>query len=81
MGKKYNFSAGPAILPASVISESAKAVQNWNDSGLSLIEVSHRGADFVAVMEEAVSLVQEILTLPPGYKVLFLRGAQAVNFL
>ena len=80
MGKKYNFSAGPAILPASVISESAKAVQNWNDSGLSLIEVSHRGADFVAVMEEAVSLVQEILTLPPGYKVLFLSGGASSQF-
>ena len=54
---KHNFSAGPAILPKEVFAEAAQACLNFNNTGLSLLEMSHRGADFVAVMDEALALV------------------------
>ena len=54
--KKHNFSAGPSILPREVIEETAKAILDFNGSGLSVLEVSHRGKDFQAVMDEAVAL-------------------------
>ena len=59
--KKHNFSAGPSILPREVIEETAKAILDFNGSGLSVLEVSHRGKDFQAVMDEAVALFKEIL--------------------
>jgi phosphoserine aminotransferase len=62
--KKHNYSAGPCILPQEVFDKSAKAILNFNDSGLSLLEISHRSNDFVAVMEEARALVLELLGLP-----------------
>ena len=80
MAKKYNFSAGPAILPTEVIQEAAAAVANWQDSGLSILEVSHRGKPFVAVLEEAMSLAKELLNLPDSYKVLFLTGGASSQF-
>lgn len=61
--KKHNFSAGPSILPREVIEETAKAILDFNGSGLSVLEVSHRGKDFQAVMDEAVALFKEILNL------------------
>ena len=70
--KKHNFSAGPSILPREVIEETAKAILDFNGSGLSVLEVSHRGKDFQAVMDEAVALFKEILNIPEGYSVLFL---------
>ena len=69
--KKHNFSAGPSILPREVIEETAKAILDFNGSGLSVLEVSHRGKDFQAVMDEAVALFKEILNIPEGYSVLF----------
>ncbi|MGK0175631.1 MAG: phosphoserine aminotransferase, partial [Ulvibacter sp.] len=61
--KKHNFSAGPSILPQPVIKKAAQAVANFNDSGLSILEVSHRSKDIVAVMEDARELALEHLGL------------------
>ncbi|WP_299527125.1 3-phosphoserine/phosphohydroxythreonine transaminase [uncultured Lutibacter sp.] len=79
--KKHNFSAGPCILPQEVLKKSAEAIIDFNGLGLSLIEVSHRGKDFVDVMEKTRSLVKELLNLPEGYSVLFLQGGASLEFL
>lgn len=78
--KKHNFSAGPAILPAPVLKEAAKAVANYEGIGLSLLELSHRGPEFTAIIEEANALMQEILELPENYKVLWLSGGASTQF-
>lgn len=78
--KKHNFSAGPAILPAPVIKEAARAVANYNGIGLSLLELSHRGPEFTAVIEEANALMKEIIGLPEGYQVLWLTGGASTQF-
>lgn len=80
--KKHNFSAGPCILPQSVLQKSAEAVLNFNNSNLSLIEVSHRGKDFVEVMDNARNLALEHLGLQnKGYQALFLQGGASLQFL
>ncbi|MFT5738536.1 MAG: phosphoserine aminotransferase [Maribacter sp.] len=80
--KKHNFSAGPCILPQEVLLKASEAVMDFNGSGLSLIEISHRSADFVAVMEKARSLALELLGLDgKGYKALFLHGGASLEFL
>ncbi len=80
--KKHNFSAGPCILPQEVLLKASEAVMDFNDSGLSLIEISHRSADFVEVMEKARSLALELLGLEgKGYKALFLHGGASLEFL
>ncbi|MEO0404262.1 MAG: 3-phosphoserine/phosphohydroxythreonine transaminase [Bacteroidota bacterium] len=79
--KKHNYSAGPCILPQSVLKQAAESVVEFNGSGLSLIEISHRSKAFVDVMEEARSLVKELLNLPSGYEVLFLQGGASLGFL
>lgn len=76
----HNFSAGPGILPREVIEQAAAAVLNFNNSGLSLIEVSHRGKDFVAVMDEARNVVLRLLQLDDSYEVLFLGGGASLQF-
>ncbi|MEI6411359.1 MAG: 3-phosphoserine/phosphohydroxythreonine transaminase [Bacteroidota bacterium] len=78
--KKHNFSAGPAILPAPVIAEAAQAVANYEGIGLSLLELSHRGPEFTAIIEEANALMTEILEIPAGYKVLWLTGGASTQF-
>ncbi|MBL7805390.1 MAG: 3-phosphoserine/phosphohydroxythreonine transaminase [Saprospiraceae bacterium] len=78
--KKHNFSAGPAILPAPVIKEAAKAVANYEGSGLSLLELSHRGKEFTAIIEEANALMRELLELPEDYHVLWLSGGASTQF-
>ena len=78
--KKHNFSAGPSILPREVIEETAKAILDFNGSGLSVLEVSHRGKDFQAVMDEAVALFKEILNIPEGYSVLFFFFFSSMQF-
>ncbi len=77
----HNFSAGPCILPQSVFKEASEALINFDDLGLSIIEISHRSANFVAVMEEARSLVKELLHVPDEYDVLFLQGGASLGFL
>jgi phosphoserine aminotransferase len=80
--KKHNFSAGPCVLPQEVLKQASEAVINFNDLDLSLIEISHRSADFVAVMEEARSLALELLGLQGrGYQALFLQGGASTEFL
>lgn len=79
--KVHNFSAGPCVLPQEVIKEAADSVLNFNNLNLSLIEISHRSKDFVAVMEEARELVKELLEVPAGYSVLFLQGGASLGFL
>jgi len=78
--KKYNFSAGPSILPQQTIEETAKAILDFNGSSFSLMEVSHRGKDFQAVMDETVELFKELLDIPAGYSVLFLGGGASLQF-
>lgn len=80
--KKHNFSAGPCILPQSVMQKASEAVLNFNDLNLSLIEISHRSKDFVEVMENARNLSLELLGLQnKGYKALFLQGGASLEFL
>ncbi|AMC09993.1 3-phosphoserine/phosphohydroxythreonine aminotransferase [Lutibacter profundi] len=79
--KKHNFSAGPSILPQEVLKKTAEAVINFNHLNLSLIEISHRSKEFIDVMENARSLVKELLNLPEGYSVLFLQGGASLEFL
>ena len=80
--KKHNFSAGPCILPESVLQKASEAVINFNNDNLSLIEISHRSKPFVDVMENARSLVLELLGLEnKGYKALFLQGGASSQFL
>lgn len=81
MSRVHNFSAGPSILPKEVFEEASKAVIEFNGSGLSLLEMSHRSKDFVAVMEEARALVKEIYGLGDDYEVLFLQGGASLGFL
>ena len=81
MKKVHNYSAGPCILPQEVIKGASDAILNFNNLNLSLIEVSHRGKDFVDVMDRAIKLVKEVLNVPQGYKVLFLQGGASLGFL
>tara|TARA_B100001758_G_scaffold18889_1_gene13400 strand:- start:1321 stop:2388 length:1068 start_codon:yes stop_codon:yes gene_type:complete len=78
---KHNFSAGPCILPQEVFLEASKAILNFNNLDLSLIEISHRSKDFVNVIEEAISLTKELLNIPKEYSVLFLQGGASLEFL
>ena len=75
---KYNFGAGPCILPQTVFQEASEAVKDFN--GLSILEVSHRHKDFVAVMDEAIELVKKALNVPAGYSVIFLQGGASLGF-
>jgi len=80
--KKHNFSAGPCILPQTVLKQASEAILNFNNLDLSLIEISHRSKDFVDVMEKARSLVLELLDLEnKGYTALFLQGGASLEFL
>lgn len=78
--KKHNFNAGPSILPQSTIENTAKAILDFNGSGLSLMEISHRAKDFQPVVDEAVALFKELLNIPEGYSVLFLGGGASLEF-
>ncbi len=78
--KKHNFSAGPSVLAREVIENTAKAVLDLNGIGLSVMEISHRGKDFQAVMDETVALFKELLQIPDNYHVLFLGGGASLQF-
>ena len=78
--KKYNFNAGPSILPREVIEATAAACLEFNNSGLSLMEISHRAKDFQPVVDEAVALFKELLDIPQGYSVIFLGGGASLEF-
>jgi phosphoserine aminotransferase len=78
--KKYNFSAGPSILPQYTIEKTAENILDFGGIGLSVMEVSHRSKEFVAVMDEAQQLFKELLNIPAGYSVLFLGGGASMQF-
>ncbi len=78
--KKHNFYAGPSILSEYTIRNTADAVLNFADTGLSILEVSHRSKEFQAVIDEAAQLVKELLDVPQGYSVLFLGGGASMQF-
>ena len=78
--KKHNFYAGPSILSQYTIKNTADAVINFADMGLSILEISHRSKQFQAVVDEAVALVKELLEVPEGYSVLFLGGGASLQF-
>ena len=80
MSKIHNFSAGPAILPQEVIQNCSDAILNFAGTNLSLIEVSHRSKEFVAVMDEARSLVKKIMKLGDDYEVMYLQGGASMQF-
>jgi phosphoserine aminotransferase len=78
--KKHNFNPGPAILPQEVFEKTAQAVLNFNNSGLSILEISHRSKDFENVLEQAISYIRQLLNLPENYKVIFLGGGASLQF-
>ena len=78
--KKLNFYAGPSILSEFTIKNTADAVMDFNGTGLSILEISHRSKEFQAVMDEAQALTKELLDIPEGYEVLFLGGGASLQF-
>ncbi len=79
--KKHNFSAGPSILPQEVFQKASEAVLNFNGMGLSILEISHRSKEFVAVMDEARAIVKRLMNLGDDYEVLYLQGGASLQFL
>ena len=78
--KKHNFYAGPSILPQFTIDNTAKAVRDFAGTGLSVMEISHRSKEFVAVMSQATELFKELLHIPAGYSVIFVGGGASTQF-
>lgn len=78
--KKYNFNAGPSMLPREVVEATASAVLDYNGMGLSLMELSHRSAEFKPILDEARALLKELLDVPQGYEVLFIGGGASMHF-
>ena len=78
--RKHNFSAGPCILPLEVLEEAQKEFVDYQDSGMSLIEMSHRGSHFVTVAEEAMANAMEVFQVPDDFAVLFLQGGAILQF-
>ena len=76
----YNFSPGPATLPVDVLEQASKDVVNFKETGIGLIEMSHRSKEFMAVAEEAEQLLRELMEIPDNYKVLFLQGGASSQF-
>ncbi|MFV2061569.1 MAG: 3-phosphoserine/phosphohydroxythreonine transaminase [Gammaproteobacteria bacterium] len=80
MPKIYNFSAGPAILPADVLAKAQNELRDWHGSGMSVMEMSHRGKDFMSIAEKAEADLRELMAIPKNYKVLFLQGGASSQF-
>ena len=74
MSRVINFSAGPAVLPEAALRQAADEMLDWHGSGMSVMEMSHRGKEFIAIHAEAEALLRELLAIPAGYKVLFMQG-------
>jgi len=77
---KHNFGAGPCILPPTVLQRAAESVKQWDNVGLSILEISHRSPEFESVVRETESLVRELLDVPSDYAVLFLQGGASMQF-
>ncbi len=80
MSRVYNFSAGPSMLPEAVLEEAAKQMMNYEGSGMSVMEMSHRSAEYEAIIGKAESLLRELMHIPDNYKVLFLQGGASSQF-
>ncbi|MBE0676440.1 MAG: 3-phosphoserine/phosphohydroxythreonine transaminase [Bacteroidales bacterium] len=78
--KKHNFYAGPSILPQYTIDKVIEGVKDFAGTGLSIMEVSHRSKEFIAVMNDAISLFKELLDIPAGYQVIFVGGGASLQF-
>jgi phosphoserine aminotransferase len=76
----FNFAAGPATLPLEVLDQAREELLDWQGSGMSVMEVSHRGKAFIACAEEAEAVLRELLAVPSNYKVLFLQGSATGQF-
>jgi phosphoserine aminotransferase len=72
--RAYNFSAGPAVLPEEVLRQAADEMLNWHGSGMSVMEMSHRGREFISIYEEAEALARELLAVPQDFRILFMQG-------
>ncbi|KAG2496816.1 hypothetical protein HYH03_005222 [Edaphochlamys debaryana] len=79
-GRVYNFSAGPAILPVDVLERAQADLINWQGSGMSIMEMSHRGKEFESVIQKAEADLRQLLNIPKNYKVLFLQGGASTQF-
>lgn len=80
MSRIFNFSAGPAMLPEEVLQQASEEMLDWHGSGASIMEMSHRGKEFIAVAAQAEADLRELLQIPNNYKVLFLQGGAALQF-
>jgi phosphoserine aminotransferase len=80
MARVFNFSAGPAVLPEPVLTQAAQEMLDWRGSGMSVMEMSHRGKEFIEIHATAESDLRELLSIPQNYKVLFLQGGAAAQF-
>ena len=74
MTRVFNFSPGPATLPEPVLRQAADEMLDWHGSGMSVMEMSHRGPEYMAIHAEAEALLRELLAVPANYKVVFLQG-------
>jgi phosphoserine aminotransferase len=80
MSRIFNFSAGPAVLPAEVLARAGDEMLDWRGSGMSVMEMSHRGPEFMSIAAEAEADLRALLAIPAGYKVLFLQGGATLQF-
>ena len=76
----YNFSAGPAVLPKEVLQQARDEMLDWHGSGMSVMEMSHRGKEFMAIAEKTESDLRDLVGIPQNYKVLFLQGGASSQF-
>jgi phosphoserine aminotransferase len=80
MGRVFNFSAGPAMLPEEVLARARDEMLDWHGSGMSVMEMSHRGREFIAIAAQAEADLRELMAIPANYKVLFLQGGATAQF-
>ncbi|HEY6240069.1 MAG TPA: 3-phosphoserine/phosphohydroxythreonine transaminase, partial [Burkholderiales bacterium] len=80
MARVFNFSAGPAVLPEEVLAQAAAEMLDWHGSGMSVMEMSHRGKEFISIYEEAERDLRGLLAVPANYKILFLQGGATLQF-
>lgn len=80
MSRIYNFSAGPAMLPAAVLQRAKEEFLDWNGSGMNVMEMSHRGKEFMSIAEKAEQDLRDVMSIPDNYKVLFLQGGASAQF-
>ena len=80
MPEIYNFSAGPAVLPAAVLEQAREELLDWHGSGMSVMEMSHRSKEYLSIAEQAEADLRELLSIPANYRVLFLQGGATSQF-